>query len=119
MLVIYLFHAYVYCQLFDERLMGLIYVTINVFVVVSGYLFYQNHAAENTRHHVRGTQQSGVLPALWPDTGRLRHLAAPYLRHPRLDSLGGLSLVLRHLGGVDVRAEEVQDTVDEAVRLSV
>lgn len=67
MLVIYLFHAYVYCQLFDQRLMGLIYVTINVFVVVSGYLFYQNHAADNPRQFSLVADVRRVMSRLvWP-----------------------------------------------------
>ena len=69
MLVIYLFHAYVYCQLFDERLMGRMYVTINVFVVVSGYLFYQNHAAESTRRLSLRNDVRRILERLvWPST---------------------------------------------------
>ena len=67
MLVIYLFHAYVYCQLFDQRLMGLIYVTINVFVVVSGYLFYQNHTADSPRQFSLVADVRRVMSRLvWP-----------------------------------------------------
>ena len=67
MLVIYLFHAYVYCQLFDQRLMGLISVTINVFVVVSGYLFYQNHAADSPRQLSLAADLRRVMSRLvWP-----------------------------------------------------
>ena len=43
MCLIYLAHAYAYCDLFREEWKGGLIIVTNMFVVVSGYLFYRHH----------------------------------------------------------------------------